>query len=115
MKLYEQTAKRISKDDVPLSSAETASLTNEIPLWTLEELVIKREFRFKDFHQAMEFVNRVAAIANEQDHHPDLFISYNIVGVNLSTHKVKGLTLNDYIVASKIDRAAEGLFAKAAA
>ncbi len=68
---------------------------------------IKREFRFKDFRQAMEFVNSVAAIANEQDHHPDIFISYNKVQLTLSTHKIGGLSLNDFIVAAKIDLAAD--------
>ena len=45
----------------------------------------------------------MAAIANEQDHHPDIFISYNKVRLTLSTHKIGGLSLNDFIVAAKID------------
>jgi 4a-hydroxytetrahydrobiopterin dehydratase len=60
-----------------------------------------------DFRQAMDFVNSVAAIANEQDHHPDVFISYNKVQFTLSTHKIGGLSLNDFIVAAKIDLAAD--------
>jgi len=116
MKLYEQKARRISRDEVPLSHPEAEALMIELPHWTREEGTIKREFRLTDFHQAMDFVNRIAGIANEQDHHPDLFISYNIVRVTLSTHKINGLTLNDFIVASKIDRMAdEGRFAREAA
>jgi len=116
MKLYEQKAKRISRDDVPISHEEAKSLMSELSHWTREEGSIMREFRLKDFHQAMDFVNLIAGIANEQDHHPDLFISYNIVRVTLSTHKINGLTLNDFIVASKIDRVAdEDRFAREAA
>jgi 4a-hydroxytetrahydrobiopterin dehydratase len=48
-------------------------------------------------------VNNVASIANEQDHHPDIFISYNKVRLLLSTHKIEGLSLNDFIMAAKID------------
>jgi 4a-hydroxytetrahydrobiopterin dehydratase len=71
------------------------------------ERTIGREFRFRDFRQAMDFVNSIAAIANEQDHHPDIFISYNKVQLTLSTHKIGGLSLNDFIMAAKIDRAAD--------
>jgi 4a-hydroxytetrahydrobiopterin dehydratase len=51
----------------------------------------------------MDFVNNVASIANDQDHHPDIFISYNTVRLTLSTHKIGGISINDFIVAAKID------------
>jgi 4a-hydroxytetrahydrobiopterin dehydratase len=51
----------------------------------------------------MNFVNSVAAIANEQDHHPDIVISYNKVQLTFSTHKIGGLSLNDFIVAARVD------------
>jgi 4a-hydroxytetrahydrobiopterin dehydratase len=107
LKLHEQTSKRILKNDVPFSRPEAESLMREIHHWTLEDRTIMREFRFNDFRQAMDFTNRIAAIANQEDHHPDLFISYNKVRVTLSTHKINGLTLNDFIVAAKIDRVAD--------
>lgn len=106
MKLTEQKSKPIQAGAVPLSRKEAEALLPQVPAWTLEEKSIIREFRFKDFHQAMDFVNRAAAIANEEDHHPDIFISYNKVKMILSTHKIGGLSMNDFIVAAKIDLSA---------
>lgn len=103
MKLAEQTAKPIAQGDVPLSRRVAGDLMRDVPQWSLTETSITRDFQFKDFHQAMDFVNGVAAIANEQDHHPDFFVSYNKVRLTLSTHKIGGLSLNDFIVAAKID------------
>lgn len=103
MKLAEQTAKPVEKGTVPLSRKEAGDLMREIPQWSLTETMVTRDFRFKDFRQAMDFVNGVAAIANEQDHHPDILISYNKVRLSLSTHKIGGLSLNDFIVAARID------------
>ena len=114
MKLSEQTAKPIAKGTVPLSQKEAEELARAIPLWTPGTGAIEREFRFRDFREAMEFVNRVAALANEQDHHPDIFISYSNVRLTLSTHKINGLSLNDFIVAAKIDQVADQRIGEAA-
>lgn len=103
MKLAEQKAQPLPKGTPPLQGAELEELLREVPRWSVGERTIGREFRFGDFRQAMEFVNNVAAIADEQDHHPDIFISYNKVQVTLSTHKIGGLSLNDFIVAARID------------
>ena len=65
---------------------------------------IKRKFKFKDFKEAMKFVNDVADIANHEGHHPDIYIFYNIVDIELYTHAVKGLSENDFIMAAKIDK-----------
>jgi 4a-hydroxytetrahydrobiopterin dehydratase len=107
MKLVEQNAKPVAAGIAPLSVKESETLLLETPAWSLRENEIARNFRFKDFHEAMQFVNEIAAIANEQDHHPDIYISYNKVRVTLSTHKINGLSLNDFIVAAKIDRVAD--------
>jgi 4a-hydroxytetrahydrobiopterin dehydratase len=107
MKLSEQTAKPIAKGSVPLSQKEAEELAREIPLWTPGTSAIEREFHFRNFREAIEFVNRVAALANEQEHHPDMFISYSNVRLTLSTHKINGLSLNDFIVAAKIDLLAD--------
>lgn len=64
---------------------------------------IRRTFTFKDFAEAMAFARQVGDIAESEQHHPDLHISYGKVIVELSTHKVKGLTKNDFIVAAKTD------------
>jgi 4a-hydroxytetrahydrobiopterin dehydratase len=65
---------------------------------------ISREFRFDDFHRTMGFANAVAWIANAEDHHPDLEISYGRCVVKWWTHAVQGLTENDFICAAKVDR-----------
>ncbi|HTG01894.1 MAG TPA: 4a-hydroxytetrahydrobiopterin dehydratase [Nitrospirota bacterium] len=103
MKLTEQKAQPVLKGATAFPDDRVKELMSEIPLWSREENMITREFRFRDFREAMDFTNRVAALANEEDHHPDITISYNKVRVTLTTHKVHGLTLNDFIVAAKID------------
>lgn len=65
--------------------------------------LLVREFRFKDFAQAMVFANKVAAIAEEEGHHPDLAIGWGTVSIELTTHAIGGLSENDFILASKID------------
>ena len=106
MKLAEMTCNFIKKGTPPLSRTEAEALMPQISAWSLSEAEIKREFRFKDFHDAMNFVNKVAGVANEQDHHPDIFISYSLVRLTLSTHKIGGLSSNDFILAAKIDQLA---------
>jgi len=64
---------------------------------------IRRQLQFKDFTAAMNFVNKVAALAERESHHPDIHIWYNKVLVVLWTHAVKGLTENDFIMAAKIN------------
>ncbi len=107
MKLAEQKCQPVKADTLPLSVKESEALLLQIPAWSLAEGELQREFKFRDFRKAMDFVNVIAGIANEEDHHPDIFISYNKVGITLSTHKINGLSMNDFIVAAKIDRKAE--------
>lgn len=72
--------------------------------WTvLEDKKIHRMYRFKDFVEAMSFVNKVAVLAEEEGHHPDINIHWNAVTIELWTHEIGGLSENDFIVASKIE------------
>ena len=64
---------------------------------------ISRSFKFKNFYETMAFVNVVAMIAHQQDHHPEMQLSYNTCRVEYSTHSVGGLSENDFICAAKID------------
>lgn len=64
---------------------------------------ISKHYKFKDFKEAMKFVNKIAGIAEEQGHHPDIYIYYNKVDITLTTHAIKGLSTNDFIMASKIE------------
>ncbi len=88
----------------PLSSEEVQARHRQVRDWTLQEQVLQREFRFDDFDEAMDFVNDVAALAREADHHPDLHISYNKVRLELTTHKAGGLTEHDFALAEQIDQ-----------
>ena len=74
------------------------------PMWVLHDHSIVREFIFKSFQQAISFVNHVADLADAADHHPDIFISYNKVKLEFSTHSAGGLTSKDFELAAKVDR-----------
>lgn len=65
---------------------------------------IQKEFKFPDFVKAMSFVDQVADVAEGAGHHPDIFISYNLVRLELSTHSIGGLTENDFLVAAEINK-----------
>ena len=70
-----------------------------------EALQIQRKFVFKDFTEALEFTNKVGRLANAEDHHPDIFIhNYKKVDITLSTHSIGGLSVNDMIMAAKINQ-----------
>lgn len=88
----------------PLPESEAKKLLEKTPDWNLNGKKIQREFSFKDFEQAMKFVNEVADIAESEGHHPDIHIHWNKVLLELWTHSMDGLSENDFIVASKIDR-----------
>ena len=103
MKLVEQKCVPCQAGEPLLSVAEAEAVAREAPRWALEDKAIERQFQFKDFVEAMGFVNEVAAIAEEQGHHPDIYISWNKVRLTLSTHKIGGLSRNDFILAAKID------------
>jgi 4a-hydroxytetrahydrobiopterin dehydratase len=65
---------------------------------------IRRDLKFKDFYRTMSFVNALAHVANQEDHHPDLEVGYDYCRVRFSTHAINGLSENDFICAAKLDR-----------
>jgi 4a-hydroxytetrahydrobiopterin dehydratase len=72
--------------------------------WTVvEEHHIEKKFEFPDFRTGLEFVNRVGELAEEQGHHPDIFLAWGKVQITIWTHKIDGLTESDFILAAKID------------
>jgi len=87
----------------PLTGQEAMALLEQVPGWQLEDNKLTRRFKFRDFKEAMAFVNRVAALAEEEGHHPDIYISWNRVRLDLTTHAIKGLSENDFIMAAKVD------------
>jgi 4a-hydroxytetrahydrobiopterin dehydratase len=89
----------------PLAGKELQDLVKQTPQWkAVENHHIAREFKFPDFAQALAFVNKVGAIAEEQGHHPDIFLTWGKAEVKTWTHKINGLTESDFILAAKIDR-----------
>jgi 4a-hydroxytetrahydrobiopterin dehydratase len=72
--------------------------------WTLEGSAIVKQLEFNDFLEAMDYVNKVAELAHKNNHHPDIFITYNMVRLTLTTHSAQELTEMDFKVASEIDQ-----------
>ncbi|MBI2614059.1 MAG: 4a-hydroxytetrahydrobiopterin dehydratase [Candidatus Levybacteria bacterium] len=94
----------------PLSNEKEDEMLKLIQGWMLVRKgthKITRQFKFKDFKKAMEFVNKIAALAENEGHHPDIKIVYNKVQLGLFTHSVGGLSENDFIMASKINELPE--------
>lgn len=77
------------------------------PQWQLnkEEQTISHTYKFNNYYQTIAFVNVIAQIAHQQDHHPELSVSYNRCTVTYSTHSIGGLSINDFICAAKINAA----------
>lgn len=91
----------------PVSPADAQRLIADLPGWQLIEngQRIRREWVVKNFVAAIEFFNRIAALAEEEGHHPDLHLTgYRRAAVELSTHAIGGLSENDFILAAKIDQ-----------
>jgi 4a-hydroxytetrahydrobiopterin dehydratase len=91
-----------------LTDDEINQLLPEIPEWQVKEVDgikrLGRVFKFKNFSQALEFTNKVGALAEEEDHHPLIITEYGRVTLNWWTHAIKGLHKNDFIMAAKSDR-----------
>jgi len=89
-----------------LKGEELAALARELGAeWrVVDEHHLEREFRFPDFGQALAFTNKVGAIAEEEGHHPDIYLAWGKVRVTIWTHKVDGLTRSDFVLAAKIER-----------
>jgi len=92
-------------DTPPMKGDPLITLFNQLNNnWNLiDDRYIERLFKFKNFKDALEFVNEVGALAEEDGHHPDIELGWGRVKVTLVTHKIKGLSRNDFILASKID------------
>jgi len=88
----------------PLEAAAVATLLATVPAWRSPDgKRLEREFRFPDFRSALAFANRVGAVADAGDHHPDLLVAWGKVVVAFTTHSAGGLTENDFAMAAKVD------------
>ncbi|MBI2326702.1 4a-hydroxytetrahydrobiopterin dehydratase [Candidatus Curtissbacteria bacterium] len=92
----------------PMAKTKAESYLSEVKGWELVDdsgkLKIKKKFQFSNYMAGVDFVNQVAKIAEAEGHHPDLYLGYQRVTVNLMTHAIGGLSENDFVMAAKIDQ-----------
>ena len=106
--LVSQQCSNLAAACTALNDDEVSELLQQLqPAWQLDQQqkTISHDYSFKNYYQTMAFVNVIAQIAHQQDHHPDLLVSYNCCSVTYSTHSAGGLTINDFICAAKINAA----------
>ena len=87
-----------------MTSAEVAAHLQQVEGWSLAQGAIEKTYRFADYTQTLAFVNAVAAIAQREDHHPDIAFGYNRCTLRFATHSVGGISHNDFICAAKVDQ-----------
>jgi len=90
----------------PLKEAELAKLAGELGAgWqVVAEHQLEKEYKFKDFREALAFTNKVGALAEAQGHHPDFYLTWGKVKLAIWTHKIDGLTESDFVMAAKVDK-----------
>ena len=106
MDLAQNRCKPCESGMPPATKEEAEKLIQRVVGWKLsgDGKHISKEFKFENFLEAMGFANKITAIAEEEGHHPDLSIGWGRVGVELTTHAIKGLSENDFILAAKIEK-----------
>ena len=108
--LVNQQCKACEGGVSPLTRDETDKYLNKLAAeWTISDdgKSMFREFKFKNYYETIAFVNVIAMISHQQDHHPDLGVGYNRCRVEYSTHSIGGLSENDFICSAKADRSLE--------
>ncbi len=105
--LAEQTCVPCRGGVPPLTAEQIAPLLRQLDGWrVVDSHHLEKRYDLPDFAQALALVNRIGAIAEEQGHHPDLYLAWGRVDVKIWTHKINGLTESDFILAAKCDRTA---------
>jgi 4a-hydroxytetrahydrobiopterin dehydratase len=89
----------------PLAGEEIRRLASQVEGWqVINDHHLQKTYAFKNFREALEFVNRIGQLAEEQGHHPDICFGWGKADVSIWTHKIDGLTESDFVLAAKIDR-----------
>ena len=90
----------------PLKGAQLANVASELNGgWqVIKEHHLEKEYKFKDFRQALDFTNKVGELAESQGHHPDIYLAWGKVKLRIWTHKIDGLTESDFVLAAKADK-----------
>jgi len=104
--LTEKSCKPCEGGVSPLQREQAEALVAQIPGWSINDECreISRDFRFKGFYKTMSFVNALAWIANQENHHPDFEVGYSHCLVRFTTHAIDGLSENDFICAAKVNK-----------
>jgi 4a-hydroxytetrahydrobiopterin dehydratase len=103
--LADKTCAPCTGDVPPLGGAELEELTWQVPGWeVVDEHHLRKEFRVANFREALDLVNRVGELAEEQAHHPNIAFGWGRVEIVIFTHQIDGLTESDFILAAKVDR-----------
>ncbi len=113
MELASKSCRSYEIDDASLDEQDIHRLLNIVEDWVRTNHRIQKHFHFNNFMESIAFVNAIAAIAEAEDHHPDITISWNQVILSLTTHAVNGLSENDFILAAKIDQLARSFHTRA--
>jgi len=88
----------------PLSKIQSENYLRIVKGWTIKNMKLYKEFKFKNFKKTLKFVNKVGEIAEKEGHHPDIYFTWGKCTIELYTHSIKGLSENDFILAAKIDK-----------
>ena len=96
----------------PLTPVEIKPFLSQLENWqVIENHHLEKNYEFKDFAEALNYVNRLGSVAESQNHHPDLYLAWGKVGVKIWTHKIDGLTESDFVFAAKCDLVFKGMMA----
>jgi len=101
--LADRRCKPLPTGTPALAAAECTAYLDRLPGWAIVEGRLRRDYRLPDFARALALVNAIGALAEAEDHHPDIALGWGRVGVELWTHSVGGLSENDFILAAKIE------------
>lgn len=91
------------KNRAPMSSAHIDEQIHVLPIWARRGDVLERDYEFADYARAIAFVNAVAEVAGQENHHPEMLVGHGRVRVHYTTHEIGGISINDFICAAKID------------
>ncbi len=105
MKLVDKNCLRIKKDSQPLTETKINTFIKQLDSkWEIiANKRLRRSFRFDNYLNGAKFVQNVAELSEKENHHPDIYLFYKVVEIELSTHEVNGLSENDFILAAKVD------------
>ena len=106
LNLYQKKCTPCKGDTPKLKYEEISEYLSKINDWNVnnEQEMIFKKFKFNNFNKALEFVNKVGILSDQEGHHPDISLGWGYCIIMLHTHAIKGLSINDFILASKIDK-----------